>query len=98
MGERPVPRRVVGQAPHVRIVDAHDLETLASELLRPRLIRELPARQIATQVAAERRSASGAAAWALDATAVQAGGSLRGMPDAGEIRLAVRQSRRRSRQ
>ena len=91
-----MPRRIVGQAAHVRIVAAVvGRRSFASGRLR--LIRQA-AGQVPSEVAAERRPADlGAALDELAAAGMHRFG-FDGVPDAGEVRLAVGQPRRGRRQ
>ena len=95
MRQRPVPRRVVRQAADVRVVDAQRRVALVEDLPGPRLIGQESARQVAAEVAAERRAAEFDPAWDDLAFGVLALPGLGRMPGAGEIGMTVRQPWRR---
>src|SRR5262245_20256656 len=93
----PWPRRIVGQTPDVWIVDAVLLRSQLDEFRRPRLIRQA-AGQIHTDVAYERRTTQFSTALDGLACVCLALAAPAGTPNTREVRLPVRQSRRRRRQ
>ncbi len=89
----PRPRRVVGQTAHVGIVLVAVGHPLFDEGRGPRLIGQ-PFRQLRPEVEGQRRAADLAVA-GDERRALVARIAQRDVPDAREIRFAVRQTRRR---